>query len=1632
MSLRDTVSLNDTWTGLRHGGNLLEPAALDGLPEITPPRFGTADKLRSALVALDPDKPTTAAISGLLDLVLYWICGLQAGWRKGTNLGPDDTEKLLDGTELKPRRLWTGPAGESLAVFTAAVDRIGVGKGRRPAAQTLEYMRRRGVPLALLTNGRQWRLIWADTDNTAWAEWDADRWLDADQLSPEVLLLRRILSPLSLGRAAAPLSPLLLAIRDSRRGQAKLSKELGERVRRAVEALLKSRQPLIGPLWDDHDGTDLYVAACHYIMRLVVVLFAEARELLPCDNPVYHQAYGLRGLIDQLDRLTAERRRSRTMAFPRLMALFRLLHQGSPHPAIAVPAYGGDLFRAGDPAGDGVQLALALMESLAEPPDDDIIHRILSLLTRTTQRIREGAGWRTVAAPVDFTELTSEYIGILYEGLLDYELHRAGEHPVVFLNLGDQPALPLDRLEGMDDAMLAALVEKAKVKKEAAASGEEEAEEESEDEDAAAEASEADEPAVAEAEPEAETGILEDLAGDARVQLRSRAVEWAKRAAVVGKLVKKPSSKKADALAAFEASLTAAADQLIADLKLPGELYLVRWGGTRKGAGTFYTRPQLTMPTVRRTLEPLIGDAEGKVRPPEDLLALKVCDPAMGSGSFLVAALRTLTSSVVESLHVHNRIDRQGNRATVRCDLLPEADRALPTEGFEERLEAIVRRAVVEHSLYGVDIDPLAVELARVALWVETLDRRLPFTFLDHKLRCGDSLVGTWLDQFRDYPLMAFDRESPDKKGKWTHGVSHAVNTWHEVLKAKRADAIGEQADVLSGQLRIDGAAATDEELKAAVERVRRLYRELRAVPAGRPDERARIWRERIHTDAAMERVREVFDAWCAVWFWPLDRLDLLPTPATFFSLSTEARDIVKEVRDRYRFLHWELEFADVFTGPDAGFDAVVGNPPWEILKPNSKEFFSNHDPLFRAYGKQQALAVQKALFEDNPAIETAWLGYLGDFKDRGNFVRSAAAPSGDATDADGKPAVLLGSRKDAAVKLHEQWSRARGRYRGMSDPAHPFRHQGSADLNTYKMFVEMGLAVLRRGGQLGLVLPSGLYTDKGTGDLRRLLLQSCRWRWLYGFENRNKVFDIDSRFKFCVTVAEKGGETAAIRAAFMRHDLEDWAEAVATLDYPAERVSAFSPKSLSVLEIRSEKDLEVLTKIYANSVLLGDDTPAGWGIKYGTEFHMTNDSKLFIGRDKAEASGFVPDEYGRWVNADGEVLLPLYEGRMVGQFDFSEKGWVSGKGRSAVWREIPWDDKKIEPQFLMRRSDWLLSLHTGNEDKARIVGTKTTFMAIGSATNRRSMFAAVVRDVPCGNAVPVLQPRGGTAGALGLAATLDSLAYDFALRARLGGLNLNYFVISETPLLPPAVCGSRFVDIAARLCLSHPWFAINWQELRSHGMEEAASSRWALTDHERTRLRAISDAIIASRFGLGRDDLGWILRDCDHAVERLWDKSFCRTLDPKGFWRIDKDQDPELRHTVLSLAAFDDLQRAIAAAGSRDAGIEAWFSQNDGDGWMLPETLCIADLRMTRTVNLEYDERSKTPQPVRSRMGERFLAWQLAQTPEESWAECERHAEVILQMTPAAASARPPSARTPSPRRRKTANQATLFGDED
>ncbi|MCC6216408.1 MAG: hypothetical protein IT376_16220, partial [Polyangiaceae bacterium] len=899
---------DEAWLSLNQAGRLLDRDALDQLPEPSAPRYGLAERLRDAL-AQAPSDPRGEAFGALLDAVLEETCGLASsskdgGWRKGSDVPASYGGTLLDGATLKPRRVYEHDGRAVLAVFISPAARIGLHKGRRDTAHVVEWLRKKKTSLGFITNGREWRLIFADTDNTAFVEWPADRFLEGDALSPALLVLRRLLSHEALKSGA-----LLDAIRQTRLGQARLSKELGERVRGAVELLLAARRLVIEPHWNAEESKAVYDAACHFVMRLVVVFFAEARELLPVDSAVYHDAYGLKGLLASLERAGKNRREARHQAWPRLLALFRLLHKGSPHPALVVPTYGGDLFRParvesieqgrpGDGSGSPQERALHRIESIAEPPNDEVIYRMLTLLTRTTERVKEGGAFRTVAAPVDFTELTSEYIGILYEGLLDYELHRAGEQPVVFLGIGDQPALPLDRLEAMTEKQLQALVEKANVK-----GGSSEGET-SEEDDGAGDEAEAEE---AEAEESVETAPEEPVElDDTRGEAMRRALAWAERAAIAAKLVR-ASKRKDDPK--HRAEVEKASKQLIARVMLPGELYVVRWGGTRKGAGTFYTRPQLTLPTVRRTLEPLLQNTDGSFKTPEEILSLKVCDPAMGSGSFLVAGLRVLTEAVIASIHHHKRLVAKDGSDLVHidCALLPDADQDQSADGAL----AIVRRAVVEHCLYGVDLDPLAVELARVSLWVETLDKRLPFTFLDHKLRCGDALTGAWLDRFRDYPLLAWWRQSPDEKWR---GVTHDADVWADQLKAMRASVVEEQRKLLAGEAKLPFAGASDDELKAAIERVRELYRQLRKVPASQPDKRAEIWRTRVATSPELAKVKEAFDTWCALWFWPLDRLDLAPRPLDLLAPSADARAVVRELAGKKRFFHWELEFPDVFT----------------------------------------------------------------------------------------------------------------------------------------------------------------------------------------------------------------------------------------------------------------------------------------------------------------------------------------------------------------------------------------------------------------------------------------------------------------------------------------------------------------------------------------------------------------------------------------------------------------------------------------------------------------------------------------------------------------------------------------------
>lgn len=1559
------------WDALVHGGCLIAPARLEKHFEgqVEPLAEWRFDRLRRAQERFI----TRGDVGAWIQVVLEDALGHRiSDWPQPE--ASEWTVKSVNGERLRPRRIFDQEANP-LPLFVSSSDRVGIGKGRRDVARAIEWLRGKDLELALVTNGRQWRIVYAGETADAWAESSIDNWFYEGRVAPALEALRNLLSPSALR------GPLRAGVVETRKGQSELSSALGERVRQAVEHLIVSCRTECDRALDAGEVTlpDLYSAGVRMIMRMVVLLFAESRELLPLTEAAYYRSYSLRSLLETLEKEGngpggSDRLSAAQAAWPRIISLCRLVHQGSPHPRLAVPKYGGELFVPGDPAGKGMSRAIAAMEHIASCPNDFDVRFILNLITKAEVVIRQGRGAAPVKFPVDFSQIDTEYIGILYEGLLDYELRRVDEgQPQIILNLGDQPILPLTRLQAMTPAQLRQLLEKMKVKRQTVAAGDEDSGDEDQETADAEELEEADDEEPADP---VEMGSVEPavtIAG--RSSVRAEALEWAKKAAKAARMVGANAS---------EAELDKAARSLIADVRAPGEFFLMRFGGTRKGSGTFYTVPALAAPTVRRTLEPLLRTENGP-REPDSILSLKICDPACGSGSFPLAALRLVTAALYDSLIAHGWISeedgavRRNQTDSETPEWLVDALNDMPglnepaaRSGGDERVRARLKRHVVERCLYGVDINPLAVELTRISLWIETMDPRLPFSFLDHKFKVGNAILGSWFDTFRCYPIGAWSREGGDKNYS---SPRHEKGSWTKAITTVKKAASRE----LGGQLNLFAEIGNASAMQSTASS---MYRTLHAAVT-EPESQKRRYEEWQST-GDHQKLKQAFDTWCSLWFWPGKCAGTAPLPSELRGRPDEYSTIVKELTERHRFFHWELEFPDVFFGHTTGFDAVVGNPPWENVQPNPKEWFSNIDPLFRSYGRLHAKEWQRSAFNQEPEIETEWLEHNEESKCLANWVAKT-----------GSHLVAFGH--------------------GFADANHPFRLQ-TGRIFTYRLFLEQGLALLRGDGRLGMIVPSAVYTDAWSKQIREKLLCQCSWEWLFGFENRHKIFKIDSRFKFCVLIVKKGGETDSINTAFMRLELTDWETSDPTsLALTRIQIDQFSPKSRAILETRTQRDLEILQTITANGVPLGDEGEAGWNVRYAIEFMMNTDAELFPPREDWEQRGYFPDEYGHWLKGNWEavpaearlqrapglvmsrskdlaikfddiegVALPLYEGRMIGQFDFSKKGWVSGKGRGAKWREIEWGHKAIEPQYLMSFTDHMAHATVPT-------GSKVSHMRIGSATNSRSSTATLLHTFAGGDTAAIFWTNSLDRD-LCLAGILSSLTFDWAVRLRLGGLHLDYHVYEQTPL-PSQIAGreSALALCVARLAIPGVEFSLVWEELgRRPALAENHLWRlWALTPCERARIKAIVEALVAHLYGLTEEQFGHLFLACDTPADKLSSKAYTRELDSKGFWRVDKGLDPELRQTVLAQVAFQDLKDLIRRRGEEE-GLESFVGTGPDDGWMIPETLRLRDY------GLGHDDRAEIAQPVASRLGPRSYDWQLAQSPEESWAECRIHAENI------------------------------------
>lgn len=455
------------------------------------------------------------------------------------------------------------------------------------------------------------------------------------------------------------------------------------------------------------------------------------------------------------------------------------------------------------------------------------------------------------------------------------------------------------------------------------------------------------------------------------------------------------------------------------------------------------------------------------------------------------------------------------------------------------------------------------------------------------------------------------------------------------------------------------------------------------------------------------------------------------------------------------------------------------------------------------------------------------------------------------------------------------------------------FRHQGRGKLFTYRLFVERAVQLVRPGGRLGLIVPASLWFDRDAEPLRRLLLDACDWQWLFGFENRAKVFAIDSRYRFGVVVATVGGTTRRVQVAFGRVDVADWAAPdPAHVAYERDELRALSPGSGAFVEVADRRDLEVLRRMHARGrPLCGDGGEFAW--RQG-DFNMTADRGRFVLREHAERTGYVRGDDAVWRCAGQPDLLPLYQGAMVYDLHPNAGAHAGGVGHKTTW-EPPRAPDELRPLYLVGAREWRSSaLRRG---RARIA-----LRALSNATNERTAIACLLPDVPCGNSLGALEPRllvdrplrELAAGA----AVLGSLPFDWALRLRLGGTNLNGFVLADC-VLPELAddAADRLARAALALCAILPWHAELWQRARAEGW--CGDAEPARDPACRRRLQTAIDVAVGHAFGLDHGDVAWLTRGCGEPP----DASFA-----KGFWRVDRELPPAERRPNRWLRAVADV----------------------------------------------------------------------------------------------------------------------------
>jgi hypothetical protein len=828
-------------------------------------------------------------------------------------------------------------------------------------------------------------------------------------------------------------------------------------------------------------------------------------------------------------------------------------------------------------------------------------------------------------------------------------------------------------------------------------------------------------------------------------------------------------------------------------------------GTERKLTGSYNTPPELAMELVKSALVPVmedrLKDATTKAEQERALLSITVCDTACGSGAILIQALEKLAGKL--------------------CDIRLDGEE--PSELHVRE----ARRDVVTHCIHGVDQNPMAVELCKFTLWLHVAHPKLPLSYLEPRIKCGNSLVGVPLKKQVEEAKRRAEAERKrilDEYDGRLHAMPRAAMKaykdaayvgWPDAVPTAAFDPVtGDKKDVAK---RVK--ATNEKEIKFAhsgqqefdwliIGRLADWFQRVHLMPEGTIEEvraKADAYRSFIEGQA-YEPAKAAADAWCAAFYWPLDGADehaIVPTTGVYRKIERNPHhgdystmQVVRRLDQTVRFFHWDLEFPDVFQ--QGGFDCVLGNPPWERIKLQEQEFFATRAPEIAA---AQNKAVRQRRIE---GLRTA------------------------------NPELFrLFTEAKHTAEADSKFMRQAGRY--------PLTAVG--DMNTYALFAEADRSLANAHGRVGVIVPTGIATDDSTKGFFADMTGHGDIASLYDFENREGLFpSVDRRFRFCVLTIGASGASAP-EFAFYLTRASQVGDPTRLFTLSTDDLALLSPNTRTCPTFRTRADAEMAKATYRRVPVLSDERSgvSPWGVSFLRMFDMANDSDLFYDEPAPER-------------------LPLYESKMFHPYDHRFAS-VERRSSNAIRQNqaVPASvEQRKDPAWLPTPLYWV----DKSDVEARLGpwehGWMLAFKCITSATNERTCLAALLPRCGVGHVTALMMWRGACAKtACVLLANLNAVVFDYAARQKVGGLHLDFFTLKQLPVLPPQAYSEAESEYIGRRVLELVYTAWDMKPFAQDMGYDGPPFVW--DEDRRAVLKAELDAYYARLYGLNRKQLRYI-----------------------------------------------------------------------------------------------------------------------------------------------------------------------------